>query len=488
MKFGLNDQEIQQIQSVFAKYPAIHTVLVFGSRAINTFQPASDIDLALKGDINFGLLAQVKGELEELPLPYFFDVVNYHDINTTEFKDQIDKHGKIFYLRGWEEVKLGDVAEILKLQWKSGDEEQKYIGLEHINQEELTINGFGCSNKLESNKFYFKTGDILFGKLRPYFRKVWLAKFDGVCSTDIWVIKARENNDQKFLFYFVANPVFIDKSMGASTGTHMPRADWNFLINTKWYIPSLPEQHAIAAVLSSLDDKIELLREQNKTLEATAQAVFKEWFVNFNFPGATGKMIDSELGEIPEGWKIGKLGEEFEIIMGQSPDGKSYNEQGEGMIFFQGRTDFQERFPKTRLFTTEPKRIAEKFDTLVSVRAPVGDINVAFEQCCIGRGLGAVRSKYKSYALYKIKPLKEVFENFETEGTIFGSINKDSFLNIEVIIPCSVIIDDFEKTINPIDQKIFNNSSQIQTISNLRDVLLPKLMNGEVKVRMITNS
>src|SRR5690606_5152419 len=139
-------------------------------------------------------------------------------------------------------------------------------------------------------------------------------------------------------------------------------------------------------------------------------ALFKEWFVDFNFLNGKGKpykksggkMMESELGEIPEGWRVGSLDEEFEITMGQSPPGESYNEKEEGMIFFQGRTDFQERFPKTRLYTTDPKRIAEKFDVLVSVRAPVGDINVAFERCCIGRGLAAVAGKYKSYALYKV--------------------------------------------------------------------------------------
>ncbi len=91
-------------------------------------------------------------------------------------------------------------------------------------------------------------------------------------------------------------------------------------------------------------------------------------------------MVPSELGEIPEGWRVGTLGEEFDILMGQSPSGKSYNEKGEGMVFFQGRTDFGFRFPSIRLYTTEPKRVAEKFDVLVSVRAPVGDVNVDFEQ------------------------------------------------------------------------------------------------------------
>lgn len=238
-------------------------------------------------------------------------------------------------------------------------------------------------------------------------------------------------------------------------------------------LPPLPEQRAIAAVLSSLDDKIELLREQNKTLEETAQAIFREWFGGYSVERPE---------ELPDGWRVGRLGEEFEIIMGQSPNGESYNEEKNGMIFFQGRAEFQERFPKTRLYTTEPKRMAEKFDVLVSVRAPVGDINVASEECCIGRGLAAVRSENKSYTLYKIKSLKEVFDKFEAEGTVFGSINKDSFSKIAVTIPTEKMIGQFENAVNPMDQKIFNNYRQIKTLSTLRDSLLSRLMRGDVRV------
>lgn len=304
-------------------------------------------------------------------------------------------------------------------------------------------------------------------------------------NTTLWV-KDFHGNDVRYVYYLLKT-IPLEKF---NTGTGVPTLNRNYIHSYPVLLPSLPEQKEIAAVLSSLDDKIELLREQNKSLEAMAQTIFKEWFVNFNFPdengkpykNAGGKMIDSELGEIPEGWKVGKLGDEFEIIMGQSPSGESYNEKGNGMIFFQGRAEFQERFPKIRLYTTEPKRFAEKFDVLVSVRAPVGDINVAFDKCCIGRGVGAVRSGQKSYSLYKIMSLKEDFDKFEAEGTVFGSINKDGFLNIKVVISPREIVKNFEEVASSIDQKIFNNYSQIKTLSHLRDTLMPKLMSGNVMI------
>ncbi len=194
-------------------------------------------------------------------------------------------------------------------------------------------------------------------------------------------------------------------------------------------------------------------------------------------------MRSTELGEIPKDWRVGKLEDEFNILMGQSPAGSSYNENQQGFIFYQGRTDFGFRFPTVRLYTTEPKRIAEKFDVLVSVRAPVGDINVAFEKCCIGRGLSAVKSKYKSYCLYKLKSYRKTFDIFETEGTVFGSLNKENFNKLVNIIPNNTIISQFENITYFLDQRVFLNTKQIQTLTKTRDELLPKLMSGQLRVK-----
>ncbi len=206
---------------------------------------------------------------------------------------------------GWGKYKLEDFAKLVKNQYKPNKvEELLYIGLEHIEQQSLRINGTGNSKNVISQKYKFSSGDILFGKLRPYFRKVFRPKFDGVCSTDIWVIKAKKDFDQGFLFYFLANQSFIDACNSGSSGTRMPRADWDHLSETEWDIPPYPTQRRIADILSALDDKIELNRQTNATLEAIAQTIFKEWFVDFNFPGGTGEMVESELGMIPKGWRV----------------------------------------------------------------------------------------------------------------------------------------------------------------------------------------
>lgn len=301
-------------------------------------------------------------------------------------------------------------------------------------------------------------------------------------------VKKFHNSYPKFVFYLLKTINF----RALDSGSAVPSLNRNYIHPLPLSIPEYLEQKRIANVLSCLDAKIENLRRQNETLEQIAQTLFKHWFIDFEFPNADGKPYKSsggaivalELGEIPDGWRVGKLGDEFEIIMGQSPAGSSFNEDKQGMVFFQGRTDFGFRFPTVRLYTTEPTRIAEKFDVLVSVRAPVGDINVACEKCCIGRGLAAIKSKYKSYCLHKLKSYRKFFNVFESEGTVFGSITKQSFNNLASVIPTDKVIKEFESLVKTIDQKFYINDLQIQTLTKTRDALLPKLMNGQLRVDM----
>jgi type I restriction enzyme, S subunit len=403
----------------------------------------------------------------------------------------------------WKTYKLSDFAELRKEQVTPNGVEQPYIGLEHIEQQSLRLNGIGSSSEVISNKFKFYSGDVLYGKLRPYFRKVYNPKFEGICSTDIFVIKNKENIDNNFLFYLLATEEFTSLANSGSSGTRMPRAEWNQLAKSEWLIPeTLNEQTEIASILSSLDEKIELNLQMNQTLEAMAQAIFKEWFVNFNFPKSLNRdsydLYDDNDAEnqknhsadnledgLPRGWRMGKIGEEFNLTMGQSPPGETYNESGDGMVFYQGRTDFGFRFPENRMFTTSPTRIAEKLDTLVSVRAPVGDINMAIEKCCVGRGLSAVRHKSGaySYTFYAMKSIEPIFKGYEGEGTVFGSINKGNFENIEIIAPSKNAVEQFEMIVNAIDDKIFNNAQEIKSLTQIRDSLLPKLMTGKIEVK-----
>lgn len=248
-------------------------------------------------------------------------------------------------------------------------------------------------------------------------------------------------------------------------------------------VPPMEIQNRVMAILLSLDDKIELNRRINENLEQQAQALFKSWFVDFE-PFKNGKFVDSELGKIPEGWKIGILSDIANITMGQSPRGTSYNEIGNGITFYQGRADFGNRFPSIRLFTTEPSRYAEPHSVLLSVRAPVGDINIAVEKCCIGRGLASILSKdnHQSFILYTMYSLKKELDKFNSEGTVFGSINRFSIENLKIVIPPIDVMDEFEHLVSKIDDLLLYLFQETTRLEQLRDILLPRLMSGELKI------
>ncbi len=236
-------------------------------------------------------------------------------------------------------------------------------------------------------------------------------------------------------------------------------------------LPSLPEQKKIAAILSALDEKIAINRAINDNLEQQAMALYAEMFLNSSNNDVTS----------------GTLSDIAVITMGQSPSGSSYNEDGVGEVFYQGRAEFGFRFPKRRLFTTEPKRMAETGDVLLSVRAPVGDLNVAYERCCIGRGLGAIHSKtgHSSFVLYTMFALRSQLDVFNGEGTVFGSINRDSLNAMPIAVPPMAEIDRFEAVAHPIDELIRANYEENCRLEAIRDSLLPKLMSGEINVSAV---
>ena len=262
------------------------------------------------------------------------------------------------------------------------------------------------------------------------------------------------------------------------------------------------EQQAIANILGTLDNKIEVNQRINETLEDIARALFKSWFIDFDpvrakmegrdtslpehiadlFPD---RMVDSELGKIPEGWKVQALNECFNLTMGQSPPSSTYNELGDGLPFFQGRTDFGFRYPDIRKFCSVPNRIANPGDTLVSVRAPVGDINMALEQYCIGRGIAALRHKLNSssFTYYSAWRLQKEIREYEHTGTVFGAITKKQFEMLHTIEPTPELIIAFDAFVTPIDALIRKNTYESRTLTSLRNTLLPKLVSGELRIR-----
>ena len=391
----------------------------------------------------------------------------------------------------WKEVTLGDFMQCNpKRTIKKGQKARK-ITMDLLIPHSKTIRNWNYEPYSGGAKF--QNGDTIMARITPCLENgkhafVSILNKGEIAygSTEYFVFCGKEDvSDNDFVYYLTKTPLFRDtaiKSMVGSSGRQ--RAQMDVLENLKMLVPKdISDQRRIASILSSLDRKIELNNKINADLEEMAQAIFKNWFVDFE-PFKDGKFVDSELGMIPEGWKVGTLEDIAEITMGQSPAGNSLNENGEGMIFYQGSSDFGFRFPSIRVFTTEPKRLAVANSVLFSVRAPVGDINVAKEECCIGRGVASIKSKYghDSYLFYAMKSLHKLFDSFDGEGTVFGSINKKTLSAIQILLPSDGIVEQFNNVASSFDDRIRSLSDENSRISTLRDTLLPRLMSGELEV------
>ncbi len=465
MKYGLTEKQVQEIIAIISSYQEVDKAIIFGSRAINTFKEASDVDIALIGEkCDLLLSAKIKDHLEEETyLPFFFDIIAYNTIQSPELKKHIQTKGKVIFQRKeeWKEVKLG---EIINLYYgKSLVANKRIIGDIPV-YSSAGITGY-------HNEPLVNSRGIIVGR-KGTIGTVYKSESPFYCIDTVYYILA---NDEKFNFNFM---YYLLQTLGLNdlnSDSAVPGLNRNTVYDQSFMLPPLPEQKAIAEVLSSLDDKIDLLHRQNKTLEEMAETLFRQWFIE----------------ERDESWEEGKLGNEFDVLMGQSPQGTSFNKSGIGIPMYQGNADFGFRFPKRRVFTVEPKRIAEQFDTLVSVRAPVGALNMSEERCCIGRGVARLRykdnPKYYTYCYYKLRSLLHEIGKFNDEGTVFGSINKKDLSELKVTIPSINIIDKFQNEVNQLDLKIIINTKEINTLINLRKGLLPKLMSGEVRIYRETN-
>ena len=346
--------------------------------------------------------------------------------------------------------------------------------------------------------------------------------------------------DKMFLYFLLRSREYRHHVVSGATGTTVKHTSPTKIVSFQFRKPPLHMQKSIGERLIAIEEKIQLNRQTNQTLEAMAQALFKSWFVDFDpvidnalaagheippelqaraearkslqaraeqrqaslsgdhsehesgdilpesirqlFPNRF--VLDAQMGWIPAGWESTIVGQAFDVTMGQSPPGSTYNEEGEGLPFFQGKADFGFRFPTNRVYCTAPKRFASKGQTLISVRAPVGTANMAALDCCIGRGVAAVRHKSgsNSFTYYAMLQLASLFEKFNGEGTVFGSINQKDFNALPHLEPTSVVVSAFNNIAKPIDDRIEITSCNANELARTRDTLLPKLISGELRL------
>lgn len=373
-------------------------------------------------------------------------------------------------------VLLGDVVQINPSTKVNKGQSVKFISMDKLDPFTKVPNGY--EKRKFSSGTKFTNGDTLLARITPCLENGKTAFVDflddlevAAGSTEFVILRNIEGlTDPAYIYYLSISPAFRDYAIKSMVGTSgRQRVQNDVLAKMELSLPPLDQQKKIANILGSLDEKIELNRRMNETLEQLGQALFRHYFVDN--PDA-------------KNWNEGTLGDIMNITMGQSPPGKSYNDNGDGVVFYQGRADFGSRYPNIRLFTTDPKRFARVGDVLLTVRAPVGDVNQALERCCIGRGLAAISSRTGavSFCYYYCHQLKADFLEYNSEGTVFGSINSKQLKALKLKTPPTGLVEKFENEVAVIDKTIILNSYQVKTLVVLRDSLLPKLISGKIEI------
>lgn len=444
----------------------------------------------------------------------------------------------------WRPTVFGELVEFVSEKAKAQDAAYAtYVSTENM-QADFGGVGIAVTVPKSGSVTKFIIGDTLFSNIRTYFKKVWQAEFDGYCSNDVLVFRTKDETalDPGFLNNLCRWEKFTEFSIRTSKGAKMPRGDKDALAQFKFELPSIEEQRAIAKTLRSFDNKIDLNRRINQTLEAMAQAIFKSWFVDFDpvkariaaieqgqdplraamraisgktdaeldqmprehhdqltataalFPDA---MEESELGEIPKGWEVSTIGEMVEIAGGATPDTKNESYWTPPEHFWTSPKDLSGAQSPV-LLTTERKistaglsRIGSGLlpegTLLMSSRAPIGYLAITQIPVAINQGYIAMLPGGKLPPLYLLMWCQQNMEEIkgQANGSTFMEISKKAFRPMLVINPGSVVLDRFIETVTPLFGKLSEGVKESSQLAKLRDTLLPKLISGELSVENI---
>ena len=364
---------------------------------------------------------------------------------------------------------------------------------DYVSTENLLPNkgGVTVASKIPQGKAtLFKKGDILISNIRPYFKKIYLAKKQGCCSNDVLCIRPNSNIPSSYLYYLLSQDSFFDYVMTGAKGTKMPRGDKGHIMNWAVYQSTLSQQQNIAEILTPLDDKIAVNSRICANLEAQAQALFKSWFVDFT-PFKDQPFVDSELGSIPQGWKVGKLGDYCETICrGLTP---KYNLDSKEIVL--GQTCVRNNIVTlNNARKHQPKGKTEKkvqqWDTLINSTGigslgRVGIVYFDYNYVSFDSHITVVRATNPLLRPYIGRNL--VSRQLEIENLAIGStgqteLPRESVKSITLYIPTQKVLESFNCIIKPLSLKILKNIQENQRLAALRDTLLPKLMSGEIKL------
>jgi len=417
----------------------------------------------------------------------------------------------------WKTYKLGDIASVQTGPFGSQLHQSDYvqvgtpiITVEHLGENRIVHHNLPRVNDEDKNrlsKYWLREDDIVFSRVGSVDRRAYVKKeedgwlFSGRC------LRVRPTNkvNGKYLSYFFGLEDFKSKIRAVAVGATMPSLNTSIMKNIEVIMPeSLTTQTQIAQILTSLDDKIELNLQMNQTLEAMAQAIFKEWFVDFKFPGFDGVLVDG----LPKGWKMGELGDIVEFINGyafKSDDLLSKNEEECYHVFKMGhikkggglKYDGTKSFYK-KCNALKLKKYILKTGDLLMCMTDMKD-NVALlghtalmnedDKYIVNQRVGLIRPMNKISIDYPYLYILTNYPEFITEirskanRGVQVNLSTNEIKNMPIVIPPKLINEGYDNATKPIFNKVFSNIEQIQILTQTRDALLPKLMSGKIEIK-----
>lgn len=399
----------------------------------------------------------------------------------------------------WKEVRLGDVCtrvcsggtpKSTNLSYYGGEIpwlNTKEIDFNRIYSTEKTITDSGLNNSSAKWIVPNTVTVAMYGATagKSCIVKVPMTTNQACCNLTI----NDEVADYEFVYYTLKNDYTTLASL--ANGGAQQNLNAQIIKDYVLQMPSLADQRRIASILSSLDRKIELNNKINADLEEMAQAIFKNWFVDFE-PFKNGKFVDSELGKIPEGWKVGCLGDMGAVVCGKTPSKSNSNYYGGDILFIKipdmhGNVFVESSEDRlTELGSlSQIKKLIPPYSLMVSCIATVGLVSINTKPSHTNQQINTVIPHNKSalFYLYQyIKNNEELLKNMGRGGTTTLNVNTRSFSNIRLLIPSEIALEQFHRVVEGLFKKIELNLHESRTLSTLRDTLLPRLMSGELEV------
>ena len=394
---------------------------------------------------------------------------------------------------------LNDVAKFITSKVEiSNIDETNYVSTENMLPNK---GGVDLATSLPDTKSVreYLPNDILINNIRPYFKKIWFANKEGGCSNDVFVLRANENYDSKFLYYVLSSDDFFSYVMANAKGTKMPRGDKKAIQNYPVPDFSIEDQMKISQFLSKIDEKIEINKKINHNLAEIILSNFRRWFVHFE-PFKEKSFIDSDFGFIPENWKVGSIGDYCKLKSGFAFKSAWWQDKGIKVIKIKDINQDSIDLSDCSCVSSDKLLKAAEFkvvggDLLIAMTgATIGKFSIVpkhdeplYVNQRVGKFFLGDEPSNKLPFIWSLLKQKRIFDEIinRGQGSAQPNVSPTDIETIEIILPPNEVINQFNNEYKSMFELMINNAYEITKLNKIRDTLLPKLMSGEVDVSKI---